>query len=391
MKTSLLVSALSFALLAGCGGAANQTPDAGTGLGDSGTEDSTDAGTPDAGSEDPGPPCEGPTAPCAIHWTDSAAYPTRVDHHTAFAHTSAAGTFVYVAGGVTSTNDSVSDVYPSVRRAKVHDDGSLSAWEDLAALPIPIAFHAMTIANDRVYLVAGITKDNGTVYTNRDTLIGDFDADGKLTWRMGKPLPEAFLHPSAQVLGQRLYLVGGSGGMMDPKDKVYISELDDTGMTGAWSAAPKLPVPRSHHVTVTRDGHLYAIGGFTTGQIPLEEVLRSTNDETGAITGWELAGLMDNPPWTAAGFIHGDWVYLIGGGEGGPGEEQYVDHIRRGRFDEHGLLLSGFEDVDNPLPRGRAHVHHIPVVNGRLYSIGGRVTPSFSSIDEVFVGKMDAL
>ncbi|MBX5484839.1 MAG: hypothetical protein IRZ16_23700 [Myxococcaceae bacterium] len=385
MKTTPIALAMwMLALGAGCGGASTGGPDAGVLDKDAGN-DPVDSGTPDAGL-----PCEGATVPCTVHWTEAEPFPVRVDHHTAFAHSSPAGDFVYVAGGVVANNEAVAEIYASVRRAKVNADGSLGPWESLADLPRRIAFHAMALTAERVYLVAGVTgQAPGSITTQRAVLVGDFEDDGTITWRVGPNLPESFLHPSAQVVGGRLYVIGGSGGMMDPKDKVYVSTLDETGMPSAFTAGPSLPEPRSHHVTLVHDGRIYLVGGFRGDQRPIDEVLRSVHDGTGAVTGWELAGAMKSAPWTAAGFVYGEWIYVLGGGEGGPGHERYVNRVRRGHFNALGAIANGFEDVQNSLPIARAHVHHTPVVHGHVYSIGGR-DETFSSLDRVFIGEMTA-
>ena len=58
--------------------------------------------------------------------------------------------------------------------------------------------------------------------------------------------------------------------------------------------------------------------------------------------------------------------------------------MRRARLAEDGTL-GAFEDVQDPLPVPRAHVHQTPVYKDRVYSVGGR-DPMFNSIDQVFIG-----
>jgi hypothetical protein len=156
------------------------------------------------------------------------------------------------------------------------------------------------------------------------------------------------------------------------------------GELGRWLDGPSLPVPRSHHAAVVKDGVIWIFGGFTTGQEPLADILRATRDDAGALAGWEVAGSLELPPWTHAASLYGDGVFLVGGGEGGPGHEHYVDRVRYAAWRDG--VLGPFGDVVEPLPRARSHVHQTPIHQGHLYSVGGRTMASGSSMARVYVG-----
>ncbi len=370
MRQTLLVAALL--ALAACG---SKTPE----------ETPPDAGEtplPDAGT--PTPPCEG-EGTCTIDWLEPGPFPVRVDHHTTFIRTSGTQTFLYVVGGVTANSGAPEEVYAVVRRAPIRDDGGLGGWEDISPLAAPLAFHGMALTPERLYLVGGITRDmNGDLFTNSTAYVGDFEADGTLTWRTGGPFNQAALHPGLGALGDTLHVTGGSGTQMDPKSTVFSSTLLSDGRSGPWTAAPALPEPRSHHAVVVHDERLYLVGGITTGQAVLPDVLRSVHDAFGELTGWERVGELPNGAWTHAAFVKGGYLYVVGGGEGGPGMEQYVGRVRRAKLAEDGTL-GAFEDLQDPIPVPRAHVHQTPVHENRIYSVGGR-NPSFTSLDQVFIG-----
>ncbi|MBL8952699.1 MAG: hypothetical protein JNK82_18105 [Myxococcaceae bacterium] len=346
-----------------------------------------DAGV-DAGPPPPPPDagtlCDG-LQPCNFEWSETSAFPANVDHHTTFVATSAAGTFVYVAGGL---HNQTSQVYDIVRRAPVAADGSLGAWVECTKLPMPIGFHAMAQSGRYVYLMAGVSQDASGPFGHDQSLIGTVQDDGDITWVTNpNRLRAAFLHGTAVVVGETLYMFGGTGAN-GPQSVVKLAQIQGDGSLGPWADGPALPLQRSHHVAVVYGGHIFIAGGFDTGMNPTIEVLRSSFDANHMLTGWIVVGEVLDSPWTSAAVVYRDHLFLIGGGEGGPGQERYVNRVRRARFDGAGGILS-FVDVD-ALPAGRAHVHQVPMYRDHLYSVGGRVSSgqALESISRVFVGKL---
>ncbi len=391
---------LVLALVAGACGAprpltdAGQPPivDAGVILEDAGV--STDAGTMadagpidagtvivDSGKVDAGLPCDR-NEPCTLSWAEPPHYPVPVDHHTSFVHEVAGVPYLYVVGGVRTVMGDVKDVYTEVRRAKVTATG-LEPWTDVGVLPQPLAFAAQVINGNHIYLMAGLSKDMTGEFASAKLLVGVISpVDGTIVWSFGPSLSSAVLHGTAVVLDNKLYLMGGSA--QQPKDDVLVSQLDANGVPGPWVALGKLPVPRSHHTAVVHDGHIFLIAGFTTGQLPLSPVWKSVHDTNGALIGWKVVGDMPTSPWTAGASVWGNTLLVVGGGEGGQGQEHFVDHVRQARFLDDGTL-SGFADI-TALPVARSHVHQAPIYEGRVFSVGGRLWPSATSMDRAFIG-----
>lgn len=344
-----------------------------------------DAGpTPDSGAyADAEVPCPRDDAGvCSLlTWTPTTAFPVAVDHHTTFVATSTSGAFLHVVGGVRNRQDMLEEVYRAVRRAPIASDGSLGAFEEVVSLPSPKAFHAMTIHAGFVYLLAGITADAQGAGASTEVLYGRIDGSGTVrSWLRGSRLPQVVrLHATASVLGNKLYLVGGSAQQV--LGVVSVAEIAPDGSVGAWSTGPDLPAPRSHHAAVEWQGRIYLVGGFTTNQAEAPAILRSVNDDSGTITGWEEVGSMTSPPWTHGAFVRNDHVYVVGGGEGAGFFARYVDRVRRAPLRADGTM-GEFEDVLSPLPRPRSHVHQAPYYLGRIYSIGGRRFSGLTSLAE---------
>lgn len=337
-----------------------------------------DAGMPDV--PDAGSPCDG-EQPCRIAWKTAPDFPADTDHHSSFVATSAAGTFLYVAGGV--KNGAPPQLYDTVRRAPIAADGSLGVWVDCAKLPRPTGFQALAQSGRFVYLLAGVGSDAQGAFAQDRTLIGTVQDDGDVTWvESPHRLGNAFLHGTGAVLGDTLYLIGGTAN--GPQSIVKVSKIGADGSLSGWTNGVSLPLQRSHHVAFVRGGAIWLVGGFDTGMAPIVDVLRSELDANGMLTGWARAGDIESAPWTSAAVVYQEHVFLIGGGEGGPGNERYVNRVRRARFYPN-QTLSPFIDVDT-LPAERAHVHQAPSFGKHVYSVGGRQETGLMSFSKTFVG-----
>lgn len=381
-------------VLLGCACGASPLPavDSGTGVpaSDSGLPSTpTDAGQSDAGAvaiDVEREPLCGPRVGCAAQWSEQdGGYPVNVDHHVTFAHSSDAGTFLYVVGGVDNDFSTLLAVHKQVRRAPILESGALGAWEELSPLPIGVAFAALARQGNAVYVVGGVTQNAQGPAASAAVFKGSLDEAGRIAWESVGTIPEAALHATAHVAGQRLYVIGGTA--QAPKSKVLVAEFDGAGRLGAFTEGPALPSARSHHATVSWKGDLFLLGGFDANNEPVVNVSRSVRDGLGKITGWALVGELQAPPWTHGAEVLGDTLVLVGGGEGGAGQERYVDRVRRAQLDEE-RNVGPFEDIALPLPVARAHVHQTPIVRGRIYSVGGRLEQGLRSTNRVFIGSL---
>lgn len=325
-----------------------------------------------------------------VEWSNGPSVPTPIDHHTTFVHEHEDGAYVYVAGGFYVIDEETQSLSDQLMRAPIHDDGTLGEWSNVLTLPAALGFHGQAETHDRVYLMAGTTIVDGEPGLVDDVRIVEMTESTGVRVRRGRSLGVARVHATGHVLGNRLYLVGGSseGGIY--QQTTLVSDLDENGTNGAWREAAVLPAPRTHHSGLVHDGHIYLIGGLTTGSRAENEVWRSVNTRDGEVTGWEVVGDMDEAPWTASAFEYNNYVYIVGGGHelSLPGVS-FVDRVRRAPF-----LLDGsvgaFEDVAAPLPIARSHCHQTPVYNGHIYSVGGRRDINApTSINNVFVGTIN--
>lgn len=175
---------VSVLFAAACGDSGVQ-PDGGGG--------STSEGGGGAGGAEPGCPVgshEEEDGACAAELGEFQNGPPMAeerDHHMTWITKSAAGTFLYAAGGWADMDESVK----SVERAKLRDNGSVEDWETLAATADVSG--AVTVSQDNVVVFAGGYR--GLTPSTKSVDVITIDDDGALS----DPVDGPFMNTRASM------------------------------------------------------------------------------------------------------------------------------------------------------------------------------------------------
>ena len=306
-----------------------------------------------------------------ITWQTGPALHTPRDHHATFLVQARTGNFLYVGGG---TN--YKEFYASMERARIKADGSLDAWEAAGSYPQPIGGSSVVVAGDHAVLVGGqIGTGEGmrTLKRIADVYVARIGTDGKLgSWRTVAPLPAVRFHHPALFHNGWLYVVGGQG-EKEAEAGVFAARLTADGAITEWQTLRALPRPRSHHAAFVEGGNLYVVGGLDgnpAGQQALFiDVIRAPIAADGSIGEWQLVARTPHAYATHAAFAHGGYLWQLGGVEDG---NRFADNVWRAELRADGRVGQWLA-VTPGLPIARGHVHNTPILNGRLYSAGGRI------------------
>ena len=313
-----------------------------------------------------GPVVNVPSAARPISWASSAALPTARDHHVTFITTGSRGSWLYVGGG--RKGDST---YADAYRARVDGDGMITSWE--AAKPLPGAYADMALGSDEDYVfLAGGLDANGAA-TNA-AFVAPVFGDGRLgSWKATTfPLPAPRAHAAAVVSDGYAYVIGGSE-RHAAVATVYRAKIGAGGATGPWTGIGALPGARSHHAAIVRDGSIYVVAGnagTSEDPQPLNDVIRATIGKDGSLGAWQTLSTLDASFATHAVVVYQDEMYVMGGVEN---NSHFSDRVMRAPFLADGSL-GAWQTVNSPLPAPRAHVHHVPVLGDRIFSVGGSLS-----------------
>jgi hypothetical protein len=299
----------------------------------------------------------------ALAWSAAPAVSVPRDHHVTFLVEGRGGSWLHVVGG----ND-YRRMLADAWRAPIAPDGSVGAWEAAESLPAPHAGHGVAQSARAVVLTGGQTT--GLARTP-DTFVAAIDADGRLgPWRSAAPLPAPRYHHASAYHRGWVYVTGGIEASVSTPT-AWRARLADDGTLGAWEALPDMPRPRSHHTMFVHEGALYLVAGLDgnpAGQNePLKDVLRAPIRDDGTLGPWQTVSTLPNAYGTHGTAVHGGHLYLFGGVED---NARFVDKVLRAPLLAGGAV-GPWERVEAPLPNARAHVHQLPLLRGRVYSLGG--------------------
>lgn len=139
-------------------------------------------------------------------WTVVGQLPSRYTHQA----TVAFGKHVYLISGTpTAATPSNEKSVPDILHATAGDDGTLSAWTKIGALPAPRSTHAATVVGTQLIVAGG--SDVASTIAYDDVWISDLRADGSLSaFRAAQDEPLARMHlHHAPALNGRIYFAGG--------------------------------------------------------------------------------------------------------------------------------------------------------------------------------------
>ncbi len=162
------------------------------------------------------------------------------------------GEHIYVAGGNQAAGESGGEAVFSDRLWRYSI--SENRWEEMGALPGPLAGAALVADESSLYLVGGWDGEamHDEVWALTPQAAGVEAEDWQLVTRLATP--RAFL--GAVLVGRDLYMAGGFDGQRELAD-AHVFNLD----AGQWRTLPAMSNPRSGHALVSDGLAIFALGG----------------------------------------------------------------------------------------------------------------------------------
>ena len=234
--------------------------------------------------------------PATTPLPDARAYHTTVaaSAYTAAIDTTTTEAYLYALGGIDGTGATVTTAYYS----KVALDGSNGPW--LSTTPLPAALHSASAVVFRgfVYLAGGADGQNAPTKAAWRAAV---NADGTLgAWQPLAALSNGAAFQGLVNFGPYLYTIGGDGSTVSPSQSTtsggemsatFLSRVNlRTGdLTGAWSPITSMNKGRSKHNTVVGGGYLFTTSGVYAGQAGSSENTYSQINADGTIGSWNGA------------------------------------------------------------------------------------------------------
>lgn len=174
------------------------------------------------------------------------------------------------------------------------------AWSSGPPMALARAAHAVVVAGDAIYALAGSGEGGRPVL--------DVERFDGTAWRRETTLPEGLNAPAAAAIGSRIYLIGGFSGVTNrPTERVRVYDT----RTRQWSEAAPLAAPRGGHAAVVRDGRIHVFGGGNDRSTIADHSVYDPATDT-----WTERAPLPRAEGSPAGVVFEDRIWAIGGRSG---------------------------------------------------------------------------
>jgi N-acetylneuraminic acid mutarotase len=214
-------------------------------------------------------------------------------------------------------------------------DPATNTWVTKKPMPTPRAGFAIAVYKNKIYCIGGGPGNDWTVGFEEVTRMNEVYDPLTDTWETKTPMPTARKFLCANVVGGKIYLIGGSKpfnpnnpSFVPNVNEVYDPETDkwttdpppttlprvntDTGTTShTWTTKTPPPVNVSNYASAVIDNKIYIISGSGSNN----ELTLIYETETDS---WSYGAQIPTPVWGAAagvtsGVLAPKRIYVIGG------------------------------------------------------------------------------
>ncbi len=259
-------------------------------------------------------------------------------------------------------------------------DSATLTWATKQLVPTPRSSFGIAVHQNKIYVVGGNVGYD--VSTDSPILCSLNEVYDPLTntWESKKPMPTNRSQLSANVVNDKIYLIGGrTGGQYST---VNLNEVYDPE-TDSWTTKAPIPYPVVQYASAVVDGKIYIMGGQDEFADPMNLGLVQIYDPS--TDTWSFGAPMKNVVWqAAAGATTGVWapkrIYVFGG------------------LPERSLYGTNTVQVYNPetgswslaasMPTPRYNLA-VGVVNDTFYALGGSSFVNFQgtayAVSELYI------
>jgi N-acetylneuraminic acid mutarotase len=226
--------------------------------------------------------------PITNSWTTKTSMPTA----TAAVGIAVYVSHIYVIGGLVYLNGSV-----ILSGTNFVYDPTADSWETKTPMPNPVAYPSVNVIGDKIYVLGGAsTLGRSTNFTQ----IYDPQTD---TWTSGVPMPHAVSQASSVVINDKIFVVDGSTGL----NQIFNPQ------NWSWTLGKPMPTAVEDAAAGATTGMLaskliYVIGGrITNGGTTLNQIYNPENNS------WSVGASMPTAQYGLAVAVINDTLFAVGG------------------------------------------------------------------------------
>ncbi|MHB8362605.1 MAG: Kelch repeat-containing protein [Patescibacteria group bacterium] len=239
-------------------------------------------------------------------WTATTSLPQATSSATSVVY---AG-FIYEIGGTNGGND-----FSTVDYAPINSNGTLGSWTATSSLPTATNVATSVEYNGYVYEITGCTPATACSTTTVD--YAPINSNGTLgSWIATTPLSTALSGATSVVYNGYVYEIGGMHGNQATVTTVDYAPINSNGTLGSWTVTTSLPQTTNYATSVVYNGYIYEIGGAVLGgdsgsvTVAVDYALINSN---GTLGSWTATTSLPVATQTATSVTYNGYVYEIGG------------------------------------------------------------------------------
>ncbi len=137
---------------------------------------------------------------------------------------------------------------------------SSNSFETKTALPVPLTEMTGAVVNDRIYVIGGFTMSGSNILASPNTY--SYNPATEAWQTVSGSMPTTTFNSTAQAIGNDIYVFGGiptSG--QTPINAVYKGTVSGDGSSISWSAVTPMPKALERCASGVLDGKIYIAGG----------------------------------------------------------------------------------------------------------------------------------
>ena len=232
----------------------------------------------------------------------------------------------------------------------------VARWSSGAPVLQPLSRFALVAGEDRLFAIGGEDGDGVSAQVHiYDPALN--------VWTIGEPKPTPVANVSGAIIGDRIYVPGGTN---SDGDTIAILEILHLGTEG-WESGASLPVPIAAYALAVADGKIYLFGGWDGADYRAETWIYDTAEDT-----WSAGAPMRRARAFAAAAPLGDELFVVGGFDG----RRELSTVSAYAPGLEGTAGGPWTDRAG-LSQGRAGLG-VAVIRSTLYAVGGGWTEALA-------------
>ena len=170
--------------------------------------------------------------------------------------------------GVAVVNDKIYAIggYPNRLNVTEEYNPTTNTWTTKADMPTPRFSFAIAVYHNKIYCIGGLIADSNPMLGSSVTGAIEVYDPASDTWEVKKSMSTPRTQLEANVIGDRIYLIGGRTG--GPSSTVTSNEVYDP-VSESWTTKAGILYPFTEYASAVIDSKIYVMGGFDEFNDPM--------------------------------------------------------------------------------------------------------------------------